>query len=442
MTAETSQTLDRGLRVLKLLADTDHGLTVTELSHNSGEPDRRVPVARHAGAARIVRRDLGGRARVGLGVLRLGRQVHPLVREAALPALRSLAEDIGATAHLTLVDGAEALAVAVVEPSWTDYHLMRAGTASSPSTPATDPGPASGPGAGSGGRSGTQTAAQGMPAAGGRSSGWPVMTPPDLPARPAPRAPLTDVVPRRTLVIIAVVVVLAVLGAVLAFVLGGDDESGQGAKGSGGDKAVASGTPSADTRGDESDGTRTDGTATGSADAGAGSAAGTPGTGDGGSDDPDGSDDPAEDEGGTSAEETYEGNQGYSIGLPEGWKYQSTGSAGDRFTGPDGQRLLVAWTSTPKDDPVADWKNQERYMVRSQYKRIRIEEVGYRGWNAADWEFTYVENGTKYRTVDRGFVVDDRLGYALMYTAKAAQWGDEQRRETWRTLTKSFEPKS
>ncbi|GGP91038.1 serine/threonine protein kinase [Streptomyces griseomycini] len=318
----------------------------------------------------------------------------------------------------------------------------RAGTASSPSTPATDPGPASGPGAGSGGRSGTQTAAQGMPAAGGRSSGWPVMTPPDLPARPAPRAPLTDVVPRRTLVIIAVVVVLAVLGAVLAFVLGGDDESGQGAKGSGGDKAVASGTPSADTRGDESDGTRTDGTATGSADAGAGSAAGTPGTGDGGSDDPDGSDDPAEDEGGTSAEETYEGNQGYSIGLPEGWKYQSTGSAGDRFTGPDGQKLLVAWTSTPKDDPVADWKNQERYMVRSQYKRIRIEEVGYRGWNAADWEFTYVENGTKYRTVDRGFVVDDRLGYALMYTAKAAQWGDEQRRETWRTLTKSFEPKS
>ncbi|MFE4399493.1 helix-turn-helix domain-containing protein, partial [Kitasatospora sp. NPDC056808] len=36
MTAETSQTLDRGLRVLKLLADTDHGLTVTELSNKLG----------------------------------------------------------------------------------------------------------------------------------------------------------------------------------------------------------------------------------------------------------------------------------------------------------------------------------------------------------------------------------------------------------------------
>ncbi len=129
MTAETSQTLDRGLRVLKLLADTDHGLTVTELSNRLGVNRTVVyrllaTLEQHA----LVRRDLGGRARVGLGVLRLGRQVHPLVREAALPALRSLAEDIGATAHLTLVDGTEALAVAVVEPTWTDYHVAyRAG---------------------------------------------------------------------------------------------------------------------------------------------------------------------------------------------------------------------------------------------------------------------------------------------------------------------------
>lgn len=124
VTAETSQTLDRGLRVLKLLADTDHGLTVTELAAKLGVNRTVVyrllaTLEQHA----LVRRDLGGRARVGLGVLRLAHQVHPLLREAALPALRSLAEDIGATAHLTLVDGSEALAVAVVEPTWTDYHV-------------------------------------------------------------------------------------------------------------------------------------------------------------------------------------------------------------------------------------------------------------------------------------------------------------------------------
>ncbi|MEU2740384.1 IclR family transcriptional regulator [Streptomyces sp. NPDC059340] len=156
MTAETSQTLDRGLRVLKLLADTDHGLTVTELSNKLGVNRTVVyrllaTLEQHA----LVRRDLGGRARVGLGVLRLGRQVHPLVREAALPALRALAEDIGATAHLTLVDGTEALAVAVVEPTWTDYHVayragfrhpLDRGAAGRAILAARQPGPADAPG--------------------------------------------------------------------------------------------------------------------------------------------------------------------------------------------------------------------------------------------------------------------------------------------------------
>ncbi|MEU0191372.1 protein kinase [Streptomyces afghaniensis] len=266
----------------------------------------------------------------------------------------------------------------------------------------------------------------------GRSSGWPVMQRPDLPPRPVPRAPLTDVVPRRTMMIIAAVVVLAVIGTVLAIALSGDDKDSKGAAGESGGKTVATASSSADTKGDESDGTRTDSTATQPAPSGpdsnstpSGGASGSSGGGKG-----------------TAAESTHQGSQGYSIGLPKGWKYQSTGAAGDRFTGPDGQKLLIAWTSTPKGDPVADWKSQERYMQRAQYKKIRIEQVDYRGWNTADWEFTYVESGTKYRTIDRGFVVDDRQGYALMYTAKAAGWGDELRKQTWRTLTKTFEPKS
>ncbi|EPJ35389.1 hypothetical protein STAFG_7555 [Streptomyces afghaniensis 772] len=267
---------------------------------------------------------------------------------------------------------------------------------------------------------------------GGRSSGWPVMQRPDLPPRPAPRAPLTDVVPRRTMMIIAAVVVLAVIGTVLAIALSGDDKDPKGAAGESGGKTVATASSSADTKGDKSDGTRTDSTATQPAPSGPASNSTPSGRA-------------SESSGGgkgTAAESTHQGSQGYSIGLPKGWKYQSTGAAGDRFTGPDGQKLLIAWTSTPKGDPVADWKSQERYMQRAQYKKIRIEQVDYRGWNTADWEFTYVESGTKYRTIDRGFVVDDRQGYALMYTAKAAGWGGELRKQTWRTLTKTFEPKS
>ncbi|MFI2202393.1 serine/threonine-protein kinase [Streptomyces sp. NPDC020192] len=257
------------------------------------------------------------------------------------------------------------------------------------------------------------------------SSGWPVVPPPDLdlPPRPVPRAPLTDVVPKRTLVIIAVVVVLAVLGTVLAIALngGGKDDNGG-----------ARSTASASAKEDRSAGSaaRTGGAT--SSSAGTPSAANTK---------PDGSASPSA-AGSAPVVSTRKGGQGYSIGLPKGWSYKSSDDAGDRYTGPDGQRLLVAWTSTPKDDPVADWENQERYMVRSHYQKVRIEKVDYRGWNTADWEFTYVEGGTEYRTVDRGFVVNGHLGYGLMYTAKAADWGSALREDTWKTLTASFTPKS
>ncbi|MCP8706718.1 serine/threonine-protein kinase [Streptomyces sp. AC04842] len=275
---------------------------------------------------------------------------------------------------------------------------------------------------------------------GGRSSGWPVMTPPDLPARPAPRASITDVVPRRTLVVIALVVVLAVIGVVLALTLGGDDEDGKGAQGAGGGSTVAESTPSAETRKDDEDGTGTDGSATASngTDAGTGSTpSSTGGTAPGSS--ADAGDGGA---GKARAATTHRGRQGYSIGLPAGWKFKSSDAAGDRFTGPNGQKLLIGWTTTPKDDPVADWTNQERSMVRPQYKRIRIAAVEYRGWKTADWEFTYVDGGVTYRSVDRGTVVNDGLGYGLMYTAKADAWDGAQRKNTWRTLTETFRPKS
>ncbi|MFF0832088.1 MULTISPECIES: serine/threonine-protein kinase [unclassified Streptomyces] len=326
----------------------------------------------------------------------------------------------------------------------TDGDTAAQGAGGTGDAGAVERGQASGATAGAGSRGSQAGVAQGsaaVPNSGADKprSGWPVVPPPDLPPRPVPRAPLTDVVPRRTLVIIVAVVALAVLGTVLALVLGGgsgSDDRGSGAAPSAPSSVKedkgASGKAGAD------GGTRTDGTtptppSTGpSSDAASASASGDDGSGSSGS----------KSDGGAPVESTHKSGQGYSIGLPKGWKYQSTGAAGDRYTGPDGQKLLVAWTSRPKDDPVADWKNQERSMVRSQYQRIRIEKVGYRGWNTADWEFTYSDGGTRYRTIDRGFVVNDHLGHALMYTAKAANWDGDLRERTWRTLTKSFEPKS
>ncbi len=124
MPAETSQTLDRGLRVLSVLAAHPNGLTVTELASvvgvNRTVVYRLVTTLEQHGLAR---RDTDGRLHVGLGVLTLARGLQPVLRELASPVLRALAEDLGATAHLTVADGGEALAIAVVEPTWTDFHV-------------------------------------------------------------------------------------------------------------------------------------------------------------------------------------------------------------------------------------------------------------------------------------------------------------------------------
>jgi hypothetical protein len=122
--SESAQTLDRGLRLLHLVADVPGGLTVTEAAGRLGVG--RAVVYRLAEALAghgMLRRDSDGRLKLGPGVLHLARRAQPLLADAAVPVLRGLAERTGVTAHLTLADGPEGVAVAVVEPSWTTFHV-------------------------------------------------------------------------------------------------------------------------------------------------------------------------------------------------------------------------------------------------------------------------------------------------------------------------------
>ena len=122
--AETAQTLDRGLKLLTLVADAPGGLTVSEAAARLGVG--RAVIYRLAATLAehgMLRRDGAGRLRLGVGVLHLARRAQPLVADAARPALRALAERVGATAHLTVAEGTEAVALVVVEPSWTQFHV-------------------------------------------------------------------------------------------------------------------------------------------------------------------------------------------------------------------------------------------------------------------------------------------------------------------------------
>ncbi len=121
---ETAQTLDRGLRLLRLVAESPAGVSVTQAAAHLGVG--RAVIYRLASTLvdhALLRRDRGGRLRLGVGVLQLARRAQPLLADAARPALQRLAEEVGATAHLTIAEGAEGVAVLVVEPSWTQFHV-------------------------------------------------------------------------------------------------------------------------------------------------------------------------------------------------------------------------------------------------------------------------------------------------------------------------------
>ncbi|MGA8114328.1 MAG: helix-turn-helix domain-containing protein [Actinocatenispora sp.] len=121
---ETAQTLDRGLRLLALVAEHPAGVSVSSAAATLGVG--RTVVYRLAAtltAHGLLRRDGSGPLRLGVGVLALARRAQPLLAGAAMPVLRALAEELGATAHLTVEDGGEALALLVVEPSWTAMHV-------------------------------------------------------------------------------------------------------------------------------------------------------------------------------------------------------------------------------------------------------------------------------------------------------------------------------
>ncbi|MFG3495351.1 protein kinase [Streptomyces sp. NPDC047928] len=280
-------------------------------------------------------------------------------------------------------------------------------------------------------------------------------TRPERPGPPAPvRAPLTDVVPRRTLVTIAVVAVLAVLATVLAFALGGDDDPG--AKGAGtGDQAASTGA----TAGSDGDG-------------------GTAGKTGGNDGRPDG--DKGTEQDGTKPGTSTEGQQGGQQGgagatpsvtpsggpmLPAGYKmitnkqfrfsmampsdFRMTGIAGNNSGGifsADGgfPRIQVDFTGSPGQDAAAAWTAAMGAVAASSngYKHHGIKPVAYNGYpTVADWQFERNQGGERVWVLNRGFKVDAKHGYAIMITCRSAEWNGAECKTLRETAFATFSPK-
>src|ERR1700743_1514606 len=114
--ASSSLALERGLRVLRVLAAHPEGMTVSELADALGT--HRAGIYRLLGphlSERLVRRR-EDRYFLGTGLVELASRVQPRLQEVAAPLLQALGGELNATAGVTGRDG-EGAAVALDAPS-------------------------------------------------------------------------------------------------------------------------------------------------------------------------------------------------------------------------------------------------------------------------------------------------------------------------------------
>ncbi len=270
---------------------------------------------------------------------------------------------------------------------------------------------------------------------------------PESTRRPAPSS-LTDVVPRRTLIIAVAVLVLAILGTVIGIAVAnsGGGDGGSDKPGSKPTPSAAGTTPSAagtgatggdgknGTAGKKDDATSPDddktsghgkGSGKNSADDSAPSSSGPnsgPGKGDAAAP-------------GSSASLPAGWHWAtstrfhFAIGLPAGWRQTGTteGGSGAIFSANGGYpRVQVDFTSSPGEDAAATWRQNEPYVRSSStdYHLIGIHAIQWRGYpTVADWDFLRTQSGgTKVHVKNRGFVVDGSHGYAIMASIPVGSW--------------------
>src|SRR6476620_4302029 len=119
-----SQTLDRGLRALKMVAAAPGGMTIQEVADQLGV--HRTIAHRLLGTLtdhHLIARGPDNRFRAGGGLTALASGVQSALRDTAMPIMRELADELESTVVLLVREGEEVVGIAVVSPSNSTYHL-------------------------------------------------------------------------------------------------------------------------------------------------------------------------------------------------------------------------------------------------------------------------------------------------------------------------------
>ncbi|MDA0638230.1 protein kinase [Nonomuraea sp. MCN248] len=118
---------------------------------------------------------------------------------------------------------------------------------------------------------------------------------------------------------------------------------------------------------------------------------------------------------------------GFSAGVPEGWKVSSSGGQ-TTITGPkdSGIRLVVTQVPPREDGGLAELTREEADGGKDGYIQVQLQNVGYRGWKATDWEYTYASaNEVPMHALTRFVTLDEETAFTITFDMPELVWDDQ-----------------
>jgi hypothetical protein len=132
--------------------------------------------------------------------------------------------------------------------------------------------------------------------------------------------------------------------------------------------------------------------------------------------------------------------EGWTIGVPPGYERSDRGGLVQFRDDATRRTLRVDFTDDPKPSALAAWQAYSPQLATAltNYQELRLEQVEYKGLDAADLEFTY-EDGTTLRVLDRTFVAaDGEEAFALYWQVPAESF--EQSLPVFEQIAATFQP--
>ena len=115
--APASQTLSRGIRILEVLADAREPLSIDEIAGELGvHRSIAYRLLRTLEDHRLISRDASGLVALGARMAALAAGVANDLQAEALPELTAVANELGMTCFLAVLDGGECITLVSVEP--------------------------------------------------------------------------------------------------------------------------------------------------------------------------------------------------------------------------------------------------------------------------------------------------------------------------------------